>query len=263
MGRLAFDVDAAGYVTSYRRNAYGDIVALTRHALPVALSSTLDSDSAAVVAALARTTADRSLQQTVDRNGRLTQVIGADVSIYDPDAAPGQQLFTAGATTRNRYNAFGEQIESAQLKNPQAGLWLTTHYDYDRRGQQIAILDALHYRTTLGYDAWGNLTERVEFAQAAQDGSTSPSPDDRIIRLSWDAGNRKTSETRVNIEYSDPAAPTVTVRGEIVTRYGYDAAGNLTRVTDAAGASTFTWYDALGRTTAVAAPAHASTPDGA
>ena len=263
MGRLAYEVDAAGYVTSYRRNAYGDIVALTRHALPVSLSSTLDSDSTAVDAALARTTADRSLQQTVDRNGRLTQVMDADVTVYDPDAAPGQQLFTAGAITRNRYNAFGEQVESAQLKNPQTGLWLTTHYDYDRRGQQVAILDALHYRTTLGYDAWGNLIERVEFAQAAQDGSASSSPDDRIIRYTFNAANRKTSETRVNVEYSDSAAPTVTVRGDLVTRYGYDAVGNLTRVTDAAGASTFTWYDALGRTTAVAAPAHASTPNGA
>lgn len=261
MGRLAFDVDAAGYVTSYARNAFGDIVALTRHALPVALPYA--SDGADLAAMVSRVAEDRSLQQAVDRNGRLLQVSEADVTVYDPDAAPGAQLFTAGTTTRNRYNAFGERVESTQLKNPLAGQWVSTHYDYDRRGQQVATVDALHYRTTLAYDAWGNLTERVEFAQAAPDGSASPSPDDRITRITWDADNRKTSETRINVEYSDPAAPTVTARGDLVTSYGYDAIGNLTRVTDAAGASTFSWYDALGRTTAVAAPARASTIDGA
>ncbi len=261
MGRLAFEVDAAGYVTSYARNAFGDIVSLTRHALPVALPYA--SDGAEITAIVSRVAADRSLQQAVDRNGRLTWLSEANVTVYDPDAAPGAQLFTAGAITRNRYNAFGERVESAQLKNPLADLWVNTQYDYDRRGQQVATVDALHYRTILAYDAWGNLTERVEFAQAAPDGPASSSPDDRITRITWDAANRKTSETRVNVEYSDPAAPTVTVRGDLVTRYGYDAVGNLARVTDAAGASTFTWYDALGRTTAVAAPARASTTGGA
>ncbi|RYF04076.1 MAG: RHS repeat protein, partial [Oxalobacteraceae bacterium] len=264
MGRLAFEVDAAGYVTSYARNAFGDIVALTRHALPVALPYASDGAAIAAIAGIvSRVAADRSLQQAVDRNGRLTWLSEANVTVYDPDAAPGAQLFTAGAITRNRYNAFGERVESAQLKNPLAGLWVSTQYDYDRRGQQVATVDALHYRTTFAYDAWGNLTERVEFAQAAPDGPASSSPDDRITRITWDAANRKTSETRVNVEYSDPAAPTVTVRGDLVTRYGYDAVGNLARVTDAAGASTFSWYDALGRTTAVAAPARASTIDGA
>nr|WP_314623084.1 LysM peptidoglycan-binding domain-containing protein [uncultured Noviherbaspirillum sp.] len=265
LGRVVHDIDAAGYVTAYRRNGFGDVVALTRHALAVALLSTggIGIDSATVDAALTRSNADRSLQQTVDRNGRLTRVSEADVTVYDPDAAPGAQLFTADATTRNRYNAFGDQVESAQLKVPLADRWTSTHVDYDRRGQQVSTLDALHYRTTLAYDAWGNLTERVEFAQAAPDGAVFPSPDDRITRTSWDAANRKTSETRVNVEYSDPAAPTVTLRGDLVTTYGYDAVGNLTRVTDAAGASTYSYYDALGRTTAVAAPARASTSNGA
>jgi YD repeat-containing protein len=260
MGRLAYEIDAAGYVTGYRRNAFGDIVALTRYALPVSLPTA--SDSAAIEALLIRSAADRSLQQTIDRNGRLVELTGAEVTVYDPDAAPGAQRFTAGAVTRNRYDAFGQQVESAQLKDPLADLWIGTHTDYDRRGEQVATLDALHYRTTFAYDAWGNLTERVESAQATLDGSTASSLDDRITRLTWDAANRKTSETRVNADYSDPAAPTVTVRGDLVTRYRYDAVGNLTRVTDAAGASTFSWYDALGRTTAVAAPARASTVDG-
>mgnify|MGYP003297738864 CR=1 FL=1 len=33
--------------------------------------------------------------------------------------------------------------------------------------------------------------------------------DDRIIRTTWDAANRKTSETRVGVDYSDAAAPTL------------------------------------------------------
>ena len=263
MGRVTHDVDVAGYVTSYRRNAFGDIVTLTRHALAVALPSGSKIDSAAVDAALTRNAADRSLQQTVDRNGRLLQVNGAEVAIHDPDAASGQPLFTTGATTRHRYNAFGEQLESAQLKDPLADLWSSTRYAYDRRGQQVEIVDPLHYRTSVRYDAWGNLRERIEFALAAPNGPAPASADDRTVRLRWDAANRKVSETRVDVAYSDPAATIVTLRGDLVTTYGYDAVGNLTRITDAAGATTFTWHDALGRTTAVAAPARASTPDGA
>jgi len=47
-----------------------------------------------------------------------------------------------------------------------------------------------------------------------------------------------------------------------VTSYGYDAVGNLTRTTDATGAATYSYYDALGRVTAVAAPTRSSTADG-
>ena len=43
--------------------------------------------------------------------------------------------------------------------------------------------------------------------------------------------------------------------GDATTTYGYDALGNLTRSTDALGASTYSYYDALGRVLAVVAPA--------
>src|SRR5690606_995866 len=58
MGRVVHDIDAAGFVTAYRRNTFGDVVALTRHALPVALPSTGVIDSATVDDALPRSDAD-------------------------------------------------------------------------------------------------------------------------------------------------------------------------------------------------------------
>ncbi|MFX7776643.1 RHS repeat domain-containing protein, partial [Acinetobacter baumannii] len=48
----------------------------------------------------------------------------------------------------------------------------------------------------------------------------------------------------------------------MTTSYGYDAVGNLTRTTDAKGHSTYTYYDAMGRTVAVAAPVRANTENG-
>jgi YD repeat-containing protein len=58
----------------------------------------------------------------------------------------------------------------------------------------------------------------------------------------------------VGVEYStatDGASASV-VRGPLTTTYGYDAEGNQTRTTDAMGNATYTYYDVLGRTVALA-----------
>jgi YD repeat-containing protein len=283
VGRVAHEVDALGFVTGYARNTFGDAIRLTRYgaASGLAAGHPPSLGRAQVEAAVAGLdhSADRTLLNDYDRLGRAIQVTEPIAYVHDNSLASAQG-FMAGKTTRNTYNTFGELAQVAQLKS--AGNWTLTSHFYDRRGQQVASVDALGYLTTQAFDGAGNLAVHTEYAKAAAGwagtgslagwtgvvnaGGTPPAAvadaaNDRRTEIAYDRNNRKTSETRKNVEYSVASNGTST-RGDLTTSYGYDAVGNLTRTTDAAGASTYSYYDALGRVTAVAEPTRTSTVDG-
>ncbi|QSI28274.1 LysM peptidoglycan-binding domain-containing protein [Variovorax sp. RKNM96] len=289
VGRVAHEVDALGYVTGYERNAFGDATKLTRYGAASGLTtgnpeSLGRAQVQSTVDALVHD-ADRTLWTTYDRLGRSIEAREAAVYVHEGGSDTAQDAF-AGKTTRNTYNTFGELTQVAQLKS--ANTWALSTNFYNRRGQQVASVDALGYLTTQNFDAAGNATMRIEYAQAAKnpDGSawagtsslmgwtgatnaggappTSP-PDainDRRVDTVYDRNNRKISEIRRNVEYSAASNGTST-RGDLTTSYGYDAVGNLTSTTDAKGAVTYSYYDALGRVTAVAEPTRTSTETGA
>ncbi|QNB08849.1 LysM peptidoglycan-binding domain-containing protein [Herbaspirillum frisingense] len=277
LGRVSYDVDAMGYVTGYVRNAWGEATRLTRFAAATTLiNGNPASLSAAAIAAAVNAVgidhgSDRNLLTEYDGLGRAVKVTESQTFAYDSSAAAGQQYFIAGKTTRNIYDAFGDLVQVASLKNAVTDRWLYTTNYYDKSGHQTATIDALGYLTTQAFDAAGNMVQHTEYSKAilSWDGRnpTSALPqfftssDDRTTVYAYDQNNRKTSETRVSVEYSTTGNGTST-RADLVTSYGYDAVGNLTRTTDASGASTYSYYDALGRVTAVAAPTRSSTADG-
>ncbi|WP_440534032.1 Ig-like domain repeat protein [Variovorax sp. YR566] len=287
VGRVAHEVDALGYVTGYERNAFGDATKLTRYGAATGLSA---GHPASLGRAQVQSTvdallhdADRTLWTTYDRLGRGIEVREAAVYVHEGGSDTAQDTF-AGKTTRNTYNTFGELTQVALQKS--ANTWTLSTNFYDQRGQQIASVDALGYLTTQAFDAAGNIAMRIEYAKAvswigtsnlagwtgavnagAGAGGTPPTPvvdanNDRRVDTFYDLNNRKTSETRRNVEYSTASNGTST-RGDLTTSYGYDAVGNLTSTTDAKGATTYSYYDALGRVTAVAEPTRASTVSGA
>lgn len=277
LGRVSYDVDALGYVTGYTRNAWGDTTRLVRYAAATTLVNSNPASlgnatiSAALNAAGVDHGSDRNLLNEYDNLGRLVTVTEPQTFVYDADAGAGAQYFIAGKTTRNVYNAFGDLAQVALLKNAVTNTWIYTNNYYNKSSQQIATVDALGYLTTQAFDGAGNVLAHTEFANAvtAWDGknpsASAPqatvSSDDRTTVYAFDQSNRKLSETRVSVEYSTSGNGT-SMRGNLVTSYAYDAVGNLTRTTDAAGSSTYSYYDALGRVTAVAAPTRSSTTDG-
>jgi YD repeat-containing protein len=275
-GQVRFDVDAEHNVTEYQRDAFGNVTQLTRYPTPLNFGSRDPSaalsveDVQAMLAAqgAAAHAGDRTITSTYDLLNRVTQVVEPAAFTFDSSAPVGSQYFTAGKTTKNFYNAFGQVVLTQALKNPLLGQWTNTATNfYDQRGNQSATVDALGFLTTMSYDASGNLTDQVEFAQALASWSTAgysaptPTADDRETRYGYDQGNRQTSQTQVNVEFSTAADGTST-RGDVTTTYGYDAVGNLTRTTDAKGHSTYTYYDALGHVTAIVSPERSDEPDG-
>jgi len=269
LGRVRYEVDALGFVTGYQRNVWGQVTQLSRFANATTLANGNPASlstaqvSAAVNAAGLDHGADRTLTTEYDRVGRVSKVIEPQTFVYDAGAPDTIKYFTAGKTTANVYNAFGDLTQVAELKNAQTQDWIRTNNYYDKRGQLIASVDALGYLTTQAYDGAGNMAVHKEYATAIAGwaGSTPSaaiptapnSSDDRTTVYTFDRGGRKTAETRLSVEYSSSTNGT-SGRADLVTSYEYDAVGNLTRTIDAAGGSTYSYYDALGRVRAVAAP---------
>lgn len=278
LGRVAYEVDAAGYVTGYARNAFGDVTTLTRYGVATALANGVVTQAshavtraqveAAIRALGVDHSKDRVLATTYDRAGRATEVTQPSAFAYDPGGPAGSQARVSAARTQNVYDAFGQRVQVKVLRNEAANTWATTTSYFDLAGRETQTVDALGYLTKREFDLAGNLTLQNEFATAvaspwtvASFGVPASSEDDRAIRYTYDRLNRKVAETRLQVEYST-APDAVSARGELTTTYAYDAVGNQVRATDAAGNSTYTAFDALGRTTAVTAPARSSTVDG-
>ncbi|UIP21724.1 LysM peptidoglycan-binding domain-containing protein [Achromobacter deleyi] len=273
-GALKYEVDAEGYVTEYDRNAQGDVTLRLRYAAKTWLTVqgyaalTAETVAAFVNAAGVDHSGDRGVVTSYDQLGRAVEVSQSQIYAYDSSAAAGAQYFTSNKLTRTEYDAFGQAVAVHELVNPVSRVWATTTQYYDRRGNVTAKVDALGYVTTMSYDGLGNKTSVREYAKAASvwdaKSYTLPVTDlsDRLLTYTYDALGRNTSETRVGVEYSTQSNG-VAGRGDLKTTFGYDVLGNRTRITDANGASTYTYYDALGRVTAIAEPTRTAQVSGA
>src|SRR5262249_38240077 len=88
---------------------------------------------------------------------------------------------------------------------------------------------------------------------------------DRRTDYQYDRKNQLVSQTQVNVEIGADSGSLGlgTTVGNASTFYRYDGVGNQTSVIDATGATTYSYYDALGRVVATAAPARLSDSSGA
>jgi len=277
LGRVTFEVDAENQVSAFAYDTFGNQVQLTRYA--TRLSSPLPSATASLGAAdvqarlVANATQDRVISVEFDRLGRVTRVIGPPEFAFLPAAgAAGGQTLTASVVTVNEYNAFGDVVRQRELIDPSGNVHSDVYFYFDRRGDKTAEVDPLGHLTTYEYDALGNLTRQLEYARPVAAGwnvnsygtpvVTTPggSPGhlagyDREARFAYDRLNRRIGQTLYNVEYTTiSGTATATAIGNQLTAFGYDAVGNQTKVTDHNGATTYTYFDALGRTVAIAEP---------
>lgn len=281
LGRVIWELDSERYLTEYQYDAFGNVTQVRRVATPYdsqtgpasALRPTLNP------AALPTSSGDRVLVKRYDRVNRVYEIETPSTYRYDPVT---HVTYQASGLTSYQYNAFGQVIlESTAVDQSRVA---NTYSYYDRRGLKTAQVDALGYLTTYEYDdSTGDLTRRVEYAKPAGGTITTASPPaatpapaqtsftdasgyDRETRFTYDLLNRTTSEKRIGIVQGSEAGAFSIVDQE--TTYGYDLLGNQTRIThknvrgyDAgsqgwvvADANTYTYYDVLGRITAIAEP---------
>jgi YD repeat-containing protein len=278
LGRVRYEIDAERYLSEHKYNALGDEIELARFATalsfaahPNAAAPFTETEVAGIAVASAQ---DRKLVTTYDKLGRATRVDEPTAFNFDPTATTAaNQTFDAGRITKNTYNAFGQLVLQSTLRNADTNEWIDTYSYFDRRGNKVAQVDALGYLTKWEYDETGDVVREVQYAAALAGGSwslaghpanpatTTPlnSPAsaigyDRETAFVYDRRNQRIAATRVNAEYSEVsgALGLSTEVANLTTTYGYDALGNQVRVTDPNGASSYTYYDVLGRVSAVA-----------
>ena len=263
-GRVIGEIDALGHATRYLRNAFGEVETTVRHAAAIEPAGATPEERAAEAAALLEAHAATGLGSGRRLDMRY-DAVGRVVSVKEPQAynfTSGSSTSYASKLTTSEYDAFGDLRVTREGSDVEGVPAIATHHYYDALGRRRATVDAMGYVTTYRHDAAGNLASSTEFSTELNAGQWNvdtfdpPATDDehdRTTSWTYDGMNRKRTETRHDVQYSEDAGGT-TKTGDLVTEYHYDANGNLTQTIDPAGASVFTHYDALGRVTAVVAP---------
>ncbi len=165
-----------------------------------------------------RYNAHGQLEEIVDPNGLTTTLT------YDAR----QRLLSresAGELTHYQYDSVG-QVSAVTLPDGSA---LT--FSYDDAHRLIGIADSLGNRTAYTLDTMGNRNAEDTFDSEGQLAATRSRVYDGLNRLVQDIGG------------TNPAAQ--------IARYGYDAQGNLTSVSDPLNHTTSRTFDALSRLAAM------------
>ncbi|MGB2853364.1 MAG: RHS repeat-associated core domain-containing protein [Dehalococcoidia bacterium] len=220
-----------------------------------------------------------------DANSRLTKVT-------HPDGTTNEYLYDccAGTSTTDengRELTFSRDPLRRVMERADA-MGNRTRFGYDRSGRLVETTDALGRACTFGYDGAGRAIHRTN--PLGRDIQVVLDPEDNVVRL-WDEGGRTTTfdyDANNNlVRTTDPLGRTVSLTrdaldrvsvsenargskvglaydpdGRVVSKsydgvevcaYEYEAAGNLSGVTDAAG-TTRLRHDLTGRVTSICYP---------
>ncbi len=174
------------------------------------------------------------LERVVDQYGQFVEVE------YDPDSALPHRVRRAQSEMELRYNAWGwvtSMVETIQ------GESVESVYDYDVRGQTVAVTVDGEPWVQWGRDALGRVVER------ATPFTTNSIGYDRYgnIALMVDG---KGGETHIDYDILDRPILRVFPNGK-ETRLSYNKASWLTNYTDAAGRRMVFAYDGVGRCTSL------------
>ncbi|MGW1604563.1 DUF6531 domain-containing protein [Streptomyces eurythermus] len=209
-GRLASVTDAAGGRTTYTYDKVGRL-----------LSSVSPRGNVSGADPAAYTTfyvydAAGNLIETTDPTGATTK------TTYDAINRPLVVTDPLGHTTGYIYDANNNITQTTDAAGK------TTTAVYDKNNRLSSSTDQLGRTTTYAYDADGNLLSR-----------TSPLGHKSSWTYDGDGRQATAVDPRGNATGADPA--------QYTTTYGYDPAGNPTKVTDPLGGVASSAYDAIGR----------------
>nr|WP_289241148.1 hypothetical protein [Delftia sp.] len=249
-GRVSFDVDAAGFVTGYTRNAWGETESLVRHAQAIALPSpagTALADAAVRQSVQASHPANREILTSYDRMGRTLTVQEPLVLNYDSQTGetvsgrkehhlhlqrlrrPGIDHGQPGQCAQRRHPATATTSWAGAWPPPMR--WATSPPWPTTPG---AAWCARSSTPRLGRLAWPRPIHDGRPCHRLQLRPDGPQERRDTARRGAHRRQRRRAATRRRAVRQDvrPHHP-----------YNYDALGNLTRSTDALGGITYNFYD--------------------
>lgn len=249
--QLRYEIDALGFVTEYRYDAFGNNTSLIRYANSIAANlppvPTTDVEVQALflteaqvngwVSAVADTAQDRTLTTEYDALNRATSVIQNSVLTGAVNETSGVVTVSSQApTTINHYNAFGELVKQSTAT---VGDTLDAYFYYDKMGRKVGSLDAAGFVSVWEYDGEGNVTRQVEYAkpialpanpldfasvQAAVESSSLAYQDPVQSHIySTDAGIDSTSTTNENTDLTVTSVfdPHITPQSSSIRNYAW------------------------------------------
>lgn len=217
--------------------------------------------------------------ETIDALGHVTHMeydgVGRAIAIIQNYVANSPATSSVNVTTRTTLDALGRVLASTDA------LGATTQYTMNGLGQPVQIADPINRVTRIGYDGHGarrwierpdgritvyrldGLGRLVTTIQNYQDGTATPADptdQDLITRTVYDVAGRRVQTIdpagRISafgydnlnrlISVTENAANDICMQPpcNVVTRYQYDRAGNLTAIIDARGYVRRFTYDA-------------------
>ncbi|MFJ3582348.1 LamG-like jellyroll fold domain-containing protein [Streptomyces sp. NPDC090127] len=177
---------------------------------------------------------------TVERRPTLQNL----VSRYTWDDADNQivSVTPGGLRTTASYDTAGQVLTVA---DPLGGV---TRASYDGLGRPTESRDATGRRTVMAYDVLGNLTSSTEYGTgttALRSTVTEYDADGNVTASVSPTGARRTHTYDAVGRMTKQVEP-VTATDSITTTFGYDAAGNRTRLTDGRGKATYYTFNTWG-----------------
>ena len=248
-GRLAYTVDAAGYVTQTNYDGASNVIGTTAYATaltPAQLQALGTDPTAALVAAdivPAPGAGDRTTRTFYDADNLAIGTLNADgyLTEYVRDGS-GQITQTIGyanapavPTTALATDNFNTLLAAV---TPSPNDIVETNF-YNAAGQLADALDGDGYLTAYTYDNAGNLTKEIRYATPTTIGGVPAVGDAQIgiafSNLVWTT-NSEDHATKYTYTALNQVA-TETDPGGMITQYTYDDVGNLISTTVSTGAS--------------------------
>lgn len=218
-GRLTLSLDALGYATERVYDAAGNLTRITRY-----FHKPTNVDTQGTPYEDRLSFGKPTLQaDTPDELGAVRDQ--TDYYFYDAANRLGWHVDALGYTTRTTYTVGGRFIQTTRYANKasySAGQSAPTVVADRQRDQTTRVFLDVWGRESIRWDAEGYRHDRLY---------------DEVGRL------------QLEVHYSDEGALDIDHPSNVQTRYDYDAAGRLTKITDPEGAVTFKTYDAAGRLT--------------
>ena len=301
LGQKIAEIDALGYIATSEYDAFGNIENLTEYAKALAAGSWNVAGYAAPVATTALTDPnsaighDRSFEFTYDRlNRKLTETrvdVATSKTVLKPIitnavsdivvhnyawAREGNSLVKVeGQSITVDATAFEDTTPTSIVANiysmSDGSLvdTVTTDVGYYTAGcgNYWTPVSNWNGQINLGYGelADGDYRMELEIRDDATQNWLEPGPDgtDSQYYDGTDGFWVRSSVHEFTVSKRSQGNELVVENSveDLTTSFSYDALGNITRVTDVTNSTTFTYYDVLGRATAVAGPMR-RTPEG-
>jgi YD repeat-containing protein len=248
LDRKVAEVDALGTLSTYGYDANGNLTLSRVYGTPVTIPSVAGGAAPVPPAGELRET---SYQYDAVNRLQTSTVASGPIGAWD-DTTSTWTTSVDPAVTQYDYDvsSLGEVVRVTDAAGGK------TYTYYDKLGQKIREVDAEGYATKWSYDAEGNVTQERRWAGKAalapsMTGFTDPVDDaaaDRVTSFTYDKNGRRLSETRANVVAYTVSGLTLSLTSTSSTiGYLYNAAGQVTRKTEATGEAVDYDYDQSGR----------------